>query len=274
VSVLEEPSALPGIRRAAYLRRLAGSPGLRELVLLAGLYVAYSASRLFADDAVAPALERAHGLLAVERGLALAWEGPLNRLFVEAHALGLLGSFHYATAHYVVTAAVLVWLFRRGPDAYLPARRALLVATVAGLVLFLLLPMAPPRLDAGYVDVLHVHASAGWWSSDASAPRGLGGLTNELAAFPSLHAGWALWVAMAVRRTCHSPLLRGLALGHAVVTAVVVVGTGNHWVLDVVVGWLVVVAGFVAADRWPGRDRAVNPRRSPSRFGASVVEGA
>ena len=145
---------------------------------------------------------------------------------------------------------VLVWLYRRGPTTYAPARRALLIATIAGLVLYLLLPMAPPRLTGGYVDVLACNSADGWWGSEASAPRGLGGFTNQLAAFPSLHAGWALWVALAIRSATSNRAARAFGWTHAIVTAIVVVGTGNHWVLDAVVGWLVVGTGWYAARSW------------------------
>ena len=178
--------------------------------MLLALYVAYSGTRLFANDALAPAVDRAHALVDVERVLGLHWEHQVNRLFVDVDVLGLLGSYWYATAHYVVTAVVLVWLYRRGPTSYLPARRALLLATVLGLALYLLLPMAPPRLSPGYVDVLGLHSADGWWGSEASAPRGLGGFTNQLAAFPSLHAGWALWVALAIRSATREPRLAGV----------------------------------------------------------------
>lgn len=141
---------------------------------------------------------------------------------------------------------VLVWLRRRGPAAYAPARRALLLATGAALVLYVLLPMAPPRLVDGYVDVLQLSSAHGWWGGEASAPRGLGGLTNQLAAFPSMHAGWALWVAWVLHREVRRPWVRALGWSHAVVTAVVIVGTGNHWVLDAVVGWLLVAVAMAA----------------------------
>ena len=113
--------------------------------------------------------------------------------------LGLVGSYWYATLHYVVTAGVLIWLWRLGADRYGPARRALAIGTLLALTAYILLPTAPPRFIGGYVDVLSLHAADGWWGADASAPRGLGGLTNELAAFPSMHAGWALWVALALQ---------------------------------------------------------------------------
>ena len=107
-----------------------------------------------------------------------------------------------------------------------------------------MVPMAPPRLLDGYVDVLQLHAGAGWWGGEASAPRGLGGLTNQLAAFPSLHAGWALWVALVVRRHVQARGCAASAWAYAAGTAIVIVGTANHWVLDAVVGWILVAAAW------------------------------
>jgi hypothetical protein len=222
--------------------------GLLELTLILTLWVAYSFSRLFADTAMGPALRRAHELLHLEGRLGIHWELPLNQLFTDHHIVGLVGSYWYATAHYLVTGAVLLWLYRLGSTSYVPARRALVAGTLLGLAAYLLLPTAPPRFIQGYVDVLSLHASDGWWSTDASAPRGLGGLTNELAAFPSMHAGWALWVAMVIQRQARLSWLRTLGWLYAAGTAVVIVGTGNHWVIDVIMGWLVVIAGFAVAE--------------------------
>lgn len=238
---------IPGIRDR-YPRIVRG---VLELVLVLSLWVAYSLSRLFADANMGPALARARDLLHIERHLGIHWELPLNQLFIDNAAIGLVASYWYATLHYIVTGAVLLWLYRLGRHCYVPARRALAIATILGLVAYLLMPTAPPRFIAGYVDVLSLHAADGWWGADASAPRGLGGLTNELAAFPSLHAGWALWVAISVQRHARWHWLKVLGWAYAAGTAIVIVGTGNHWVIDVIVGWLVVVAGFVAAETLP-----------------------
>jgi hypothetical protein len=243
---------IPGIRKR-YPRIVRG---VLELALVLTLWVGYSLSRLFADTAMDPALARAHELLHLERHLGIRWELPLNELFTTHALIGLIGSYWYATLHYVVTGAVLLWLYRLGSRCYVPARRALAIGTIFGLVAYLLLPTAPPRFIQGYVDVLSLHAADGWWSSDASAPRGLGGLTNELAAFPSLHAGWALWVAVSVQRHASWRWLKPLAWAYAAGTAVVIVGTGNHWVIDVIVGWLVVVAGWLVAEGMPSPGHA------------------
>lgn len=241
-----------------------GRRGIAELGLLALVYVGYSLSRLLADDAFGPARDRALALLHVERLVGLDVERVLNGWMLENATVGMLAAFQYAAAHYLVTLGVLVWLLLRHPGSYLPARRALVLATGAALLAYLALPTAPPRFLDGWTDLMAVHATAGWWGEAASAPQGLGWMTNQLAAFPSMHAGWALWVALAVRHTGVSPVYVGLAWTHAVVTAVVVVGTGNHWVLDVAAGWAVMgVAWWLVAVRG-GTGQAAGPRSTNS----------
>lgn len=240
----------PAWRRLAAVRR-----GIFELLFVATLYIIYTSSRLLASDNVAHAKARAHALLRIEQAIELDWERAINNWFVHHDLIALLGCYWYSTAHYILTLAVLVWLYFKGRDAYLPARRALLVGTLLALALYLMLPTAPPRF-MGYTDVLALHADRGWWGADASAPRGMGQLTNQLAAFPSLHCGWSLWVALQVHRNSHNYVARTLAWLGAATTALVVVGTGNHWVLDVIVGWMVIIVGVVAVSaftRSPGQ---------------------
>ncbi|GAA1139550.1 phosphatase PAP2 family protein [Nocardioides aquiterrae] len=252
---------------ASYARNRRHTPrwvrAIFEVVLVMGLWVLYSLARLLADTNMDPALQRANELLHLEGLIGIQWEIPLNQLFTDHRILGLAGSYWYATLHYVVTAAVLIWLWRLGADRYGPARRALAVGTLLGLLAYISLPTAPPRYVAGYVDVLSLHSADGWWGADASAPRGLGGLTNELAAFPSLHAGWSLWVALALQLYAARYWVRALGWIYAVGTAVVIVGTGNHWVIDAVVGWMVIIAGWALAE---AMGRIPLDRLRPSRW--------
>jgi len=215
------------------------------MVFTATLYFVYDSSRLLASGNLDRAKARAEQLLDIERSIGIDWERALNTWFTHHDTIALLGCYWYSTAHYILTTAVLIWLYIKDRQAYLPARRALLVGTLLALALFLMLPTAPPRF-MGYTDILALHSNQGWWGVDASAPRGLGTYTNELAAFPSLHCGWALWVAIQVHRNCRNWVVRTLAWMAAATTAIVVIGTGNHWVLDVIVGWMVIILGVVA----------------------------
>jgi len=221
--------------------------GLLEIALILTLWVFYSLARLLADTDVPSALARARDLLHVEGVMHIQWEVPLNQLFADHDSVGLVASYWYATMHYVVTGAILIWLWRKGADRYGPARRALVIGTLIGLAVYISMPTAPPRFLGGYTDVLQLHSAAGWWGADASAPRGMGGLTNELAAFPSLHAGWALWVAMSLQVYATRKWVRVIGWLYAVGTVLVIIGTGNHWVIDAVVGWLVILAGWALA---------------------------
>jgi hypothetical protein len=247
---VEVPSST--LRKVALVHKL--KRGAIELAMLAVLYVAYSASRLLASNDFSPARGRALDILNFEKDWRFAIEGWLNDLFVRVDWLGVFGSYWYATTHYLVTVVVLIWLYRRSATEYVTARRALVLATVAGLCFYLLAPTAPPRLvDGLYTDILSLHADAGWWGADASAPRGFGGWTNELAAFPSLHAGWALWVALVLIRAGVPRLMRLAGIAYALIMAVVIVGTGNHWVLDAIVGWIIVAMAFVGVAAWERR---------------------
>jgi hypothetical protein len=239
-------SAFPAIARGGLL----GRRGVREIALIGALYVFYCITRTFADGDLGPAQDRAGDLLHLERVLHLDWEHSINNWFVAHSWVAIPADYWYAAAHYVVTLFVLVWLYRKGSVHYTPARWALVVSCVIALACYLLLPTAPPRMLSGYTDIMSLHAADGWWSTDASAPKGMGQLTNELAAFPSLHAGWALWVALVVRRTTHNYWARGLAWAHAFITAFVVVGTGNHWILDVAAGWALVIVAMWLVDPW------------------------
>lgn len=224
-----------------------------ELTMIGVLYVAYCVSRTLASDAFAPARGHALDLLAFEKTWRIDVELTLNNWFVQYDWIGLASSFWYATAHYIITAGILIWLYLRSATEYVTARRALVLATLGGLAFYLTMPTAPPRLVGGYTDVLALHSAQGWWAADASAPKGMGGLTNELAAFPSLHAGWALWVALVLIRAGVPRIVQGLGLFYAATMTIVIIGTGNHWLVDAIVGWALVLVAFGFTLAWERR---------------------
>lgn len=255
------PDARPLALRVAAsgLRRLGTARGLQEIALLASLWIVYSLSRLVAADDLALARSRASDVLHIERYLNLDIEAWLNQALAPVTQIAVPMSFWYASLHYLVTPAVLAYLYFRHRPEYARARNAIVIGSAIGLVCYLLLPMAPPRLmaDGGYLDVLAGTSSYGWWGGDASAPAGLGHITNELAAMPSLHVGWTVWVAWAIWRHIGLPG-RAVACAYVAGTTFVVIATGNHWVLDAIAGAAVVSAGIIVSGRLATpRDRAL-----------------
>ncbi|MER6331040.1 phosphatase PAP2 family protein [Streptomyces sp. NPDC001034] len=221
-----------------------------ELPLLLLVYGCYSAGRLLVRGDVDDAVEHGLTLLRAEKLLHLNAEHPLNRLFTREPWLGIPADFWYASLHYLVTPAILVWMFRARAEQYRRARTWLMTSTFIGLIGFTLVPTCPPRLlsaSHGFVDTMAHYSSYGWWGGDASAPRGLGGMTNQYAAMPSLHVGWALWCGVMLWWYGGNRLTKVLGVLYPLGTALVVMGTANHYLLDALAGIAVMGVGHLLA---------------------------
>ncbi|MCO6006686.1 phosphatase PAP2 family protein [Actinoallomurus purpureus] len=233
----------------------------REVLLLIGMYVMYDGVRMLMAVGHGQAFADAHHVLGIERALRIADERTINHAVSGHPVLGVSMSYAYATLHYLVTPIVLVWLWKRRPWHYARARTTLVVATLLGLVGFWLFPTAPPRMLPGFIDTLGKYHEWGWWSGDASAPKGLGGLTNEFAAMPSLHVGWAAWCGWQIARNTARRGLQVLAVAYPIFIVAVVIGTANHYIADAVAGLAVIVVGAgVAGAAGRFRDRSPVPR--------------
>ncbi|MDF3297673.1 phosphatase PAP2 family protein [Streptomyces tropicalis] len=219
-----------------------------ELPLILLVYACYSAGRLLVRGDVSAAVGHGLALLHAEQLLHLNLEHPLNRLFTREPWLGIPADFWYASLHYLVTPGILVWLFRSRSAHYRAARTWLMTSTFIGLIGFTLVPTCPPRLLSaghGFVDTMAQYSQYGWWGGDASAPRGLGGMTNQYAAMPSLHVGWALWCGVMLWRRGGTRTARAAGVAYPLLTAFVVMGTANHYLLDALAGVAVMGAGLL-----------------------------
>lgn len=189
------------------------------------------------------ACDRAYDLLHVERVLKIDIELSLNRIAAHHEWIAVPMNYFYALAHFVVTIGVLVWLYKRHPLQYRPLRTALYVANVIALSGYWLYSLAPPRFlpDVGYVDTLK---RFGTWGSYASGD--LARASNQFAAMPSMHIGWALWAGLAIFWLNRRSWLRWLGIVYPVITLVVIMATANHFILDAVGGAVALALGFGA----------------------------
>jgi hypothetical protein len=88
------------------------------------LYAAYALTRVAIDVQVAEARERGLGILALEQAVHVDIELAMNQVVATLPALELAFSYLYATLHYLVTPAVLAWIFVRRRAQYALARNA------------------------------------------------------------------------------------------------------------------------------------------------------
>lgn len=208
-------------------------PWALELVSILVGYGLYSSIRLLAPNRLVAAYENARTVLDIEVALGIFHEVPLNGFLMRHESLVVFSSYWYATAHFVVTPAVLAWLFRRRSWAYSMLRSALVLATVSALVVYATWPLAPPRFVIPGIEDTFMANPVVW------AKEGAAGFVNSIAAMPSLHVGWAIWCAVVVVAVCRTPW-RHLAWLYPLTTTLVVMATANHYLLDAVGGAIVV----------------------------------
>ena len=107
---------------------------------------------------------------------------------------------------------------------------------VLAFAVFWLYPVAPPRMLAGFTDVVAASHTIGSWHTGALASD-----ANQLAAMPSLHLAWALWCTFAVWTATRRRAWRALAVVYPLITTFAVLSTGNHYLFDVLGGALLAV---------------------------------
>ncbi len=227
-------------------------------------YVGYSQIRnLFGSNGAGSAeiaFDHAKGVIRVQEAMGLWFEPALQRWYLDLPAMGLIRiwNIYYGTAHFVVTALALVWVYRRQPDRYSLWRNTLALMTALALIGFATYSLMPPRLldDTskfgacyeeqvqachGYdvVDTLAVHG--GLWSFGSGA---MAEVSNQYAAMPSMHTGWSTWSACVLWGLTRRRWLRALAVLYPVATVFCILITGNHFWLDAVGGLAAFGVGF------------------------------
>lgn len=215
------------------LRRIAGQTALVSLAALI-----YFGVRGLTQDAIGSAVDNGKRILDIEGFLHIRWEWAMQEAILDHSWLVALANWVYIYGHWPAIVAALLWLALRHPDKYVTLRNALFISGAIGIVIFIVLPTAPPRmLDVGLVDTVSERSS----SYRALQPPGL---LNKHAAMPSLHFGWNLLVGVALYRAFRSPALRVLAVLLPTAMGFAVVATANHYVLDAIAGAAVALAGL------------------------------
>jgi diacylglycerol O-acyltransferase len=179
-----------------------------------------------------------HGdqLLRLEQHMGIAVEQGLNGWLARQGLPRVLANYEYAVT-YVVSAFVLLgWVYAFRPATYRWARNSFVVLNVAGLACFALYPVAPPRLLAGapFVDTVTQGRTFASWGSPVVAHA------NQLAAMPSLHIAWALWVTVVLAGVSTARWVQGLSVVHVLLTTYVIMATANHYLLDAAGGAVLV----------------------------------
>ncbi|WP_053206901.1 phosphatase PAP2 family protein [Jiangella muralis] len=212
-----------------------------ELGVLAVVYAVYSVIRNSVPDDRARAVANSVRIWDTEQSMSIDFELWLNHTVHAVQWLTVTVNYFYVSLHFVVTGAVLIWLFVCHPGRYRASRTVLAFTTVLALFGYYLFPLAPPRLlpSGTFYDTVAIHQTVG-----ALTSGDLQSLSNQYAAMPSMHAGWSMWCGITLFMFARRKWLRVLGVLYPLATVLVITATGNHYVLDAVGGWLTLAAGF------------------------------
>ncbi|QXC60763.1 phosphatase PAP2 family protein [Aquihabitans sp. G128] len=223
-------------------------PAATEFALISGLYSVWRVARQLPLAQDEGAIERAHQIVRAERWLHLPTELSMQHFVLRHDVLARWTNTYYATVHVPALLAFLVWLYVRHRDHFPRWRNGLVILTGFCLVIRFV-RVAPPRFLPGYVDL------STRYGMNIYGPVGTG-VSDQFAAMPSIHVGWAAVVSFGIVAASPSRF-RWLALFHVVATMFVVMASGNHWWLDGLVaiallgvGLLMDTAGRRLAARW------------------------
>jgi hypothetical protein len=210
-----------------------------ETAVVCGLFALWQLANHLTRGHTTGGLQRGQAIWHAERVMHLPNELSVQHLIINHPTIVKASNYYYDTMHMTLMAVFLVWLWARyrGRYAYF---RNMVAAFTAMSLLIQMIAVAPPRLigGTGMIDTAREYGQ--------SVYAVFGDLSDQYAALPSIHVGWALLIAYAVMKVSPSRW-RWLAVLHAAITVFVVVATANHYWMDGIVAvWLLVLASFVA----------------------------
>ncbi len=242
-------------RRALARRRY----GLTQIALVLAAVGVYEPTRLAMTPNWGQATENARRIVHLEDWLSLSWEPHLQEAFLNnvPRVVEALNVFYFV-GHFLLTGIFFTWLYRRSRRGFTTFRDGFFVATAISILVHWLYPTAPPRLaDGDIVDTLQLLSGI-----DIGSPATGSGLSNPVAAVPSLHAGYAIGVGIGVFLFTRHWLVRALAVAYPALVVLTIIVTGNHFIFDAVAGLAVMAIGFWLAAQgrgWLARRAANRP---------------
>ena len=228
----------------------------QELSLITALYALWRLGFQLPLTHESGALDRARQIEDLQQGLHLPSELSVQQAVLPHDWLANALNDYYAVAHVPALIMFMIWLFVRHRDHYPHWRNGLAILTAASLFLHFV-RVAPPR----FIDELDFVDLSQRFGFDVYGPQG-STVSDQFAAMPSIHVGWAAVVALGAVAASRSPW-RWLVFAHLPLTVLAVTATGHHWWLDGVAAIALLMVGL--------RIDTVARRRIAARHHSEIV---
>jgi len=183
------------------------------------------------------------------------------------------GLFGVYMTHFFLALVIAAFLWRFAYPRFRQFRAQLVTLFTLGFVTYVLYPSDPPwlvsqklhQLPTIYRAVFEVWGTVGLHSAGSIVEHG-NELGNQLAAVPSMHAAVSLFICLFFWRGAR-PWLRAILVLYVLAMAFTLVYGGEHYVFDIVVGWLYAVAVVAGA-------RVLERARAPARLSSHLPKPA
>ncbi len=222
-----------------------------QLAIWFGFLLAYQVARGLADRDPTRAFENGLGVISFEERVGDLYELTLQHLVSSSHLLTEAVSWTYWNSEFTVVGLTLLWAYLRRNDAFYRFRNWILLANLIGLVGYVALPTAPPRMFSsfGFVDTTFGGLNHGSGLVELAA--------NPYAAMPSLHAADAIIVGVSMALIVRRWWLKPIWLLWPAWVCFAVMATANHFWLDCLAGAAVALLAALVVYR----DRILRLRR-------------
>jgi membrane-associated phospholipid phosphatase len=187
------------------------------------------------------------------------------------------GVFVVYLTHFFATFIIAVFLWRFAYPQFRRFRTMILALTAAGFLTYVLFPATPPWLASqeGHIPYLYRVIGYMWNHTDGMYPAA--GLfqngneyVNEVAAVPSLHAAFPVLFMLFFWSSARGrPWLRAILVAYPLAMAFTLVYAGEHYVFDVLLGWIYAVTVYSAVT---ALERVLARRRVPARKPALATD--
>lgn len=223
----------------------------RQVALLVVVDTAYSLVRGMADGQRAVAFAHGQQIIDAERATGTLFEPGMQSFFLQFQWLIDFANQVYMNSQFAVIVGFFFWIYFFHNDAYYFVRNMFVVAMGLALVGYATYATAPPRFfpEYGFVDTLNEFSAVNHDSGLTKA------FINPYAAVPSMHCAFALMVGLTGARLARLRPVKAFWACWPLLVAWVVIVTGNHYWIDIALGWGVAMASALVASQLLARAR-------------------
>ncbi len=217
----------------------------KQLGLLMLVDIVYETVRGVADGERAVAFAHGQQVIDFERSTHTFFEPSLQAFFVPATWIIDFANQVYMNSQFAIVLGFFFWIYFFRNESFYFVRNMFIVSMGLAALGYTLFPTAPPRMfpHYGFIDTINDFSSVNHDSALVKV------FINPYAAVPSMHCAFAMMIGVSGALISRNRLAKAFWGLWPLLVAWVVIVTGNHYWVDVFLGWGVALTSALVAGR-------------------------